>query len=468
MQRALGQGGEMDIVGQMVRQAATRTAIETGRPPYEVVLAAVRERVTGLLTPAQLEQPAPAEREALRQAVAEEIARYNQAAPVYGQAPLEESADVVAERVLDEVLGLGPLEALLSDDDVEDIYILGPHQVTVATSDGRRRTEGLDFGDQERLMNLARRALAQDGKRVDFAQPFADARLRDGSRFHIAIYPCAQPWPQITIRRHRQIFAPGRDRLARLIGLGTLTPPAALLLRLALRARVSILVTGATAAGKTTVVNALGGELAPLDAVTCIEDTRELAFPGQNVSHLVTRLPSPEGGGAITERYLVQQALRKRPDWIVLGEARGAEAWDFAQAGNTGHGILGSVHANGTRDAVDRYRDLCLEAGENLRESVVLRGVVRAFRLVVYVERDARLGRRVVKRITEVTGNVAEQNVPVLQDLFSWENGKLCCTGARPYPRLAGLLEGAGCGYEQVLRGEGIPAAWSQEARRWA
>ena len=464
-QRVLGQSGEVDVVGRMVRQAAARSAAETGRTPFRAVLEAVRERVTMLLTPAQLENPGPAERDALRRVVAEEIARYNEAAPVYGRALLEEPVEVVTERVLGEILGLGPLEALLSDDGVEDIYILGPHRVVVVTADGRRRTVGLDFGGRERLMGLVRRALAQDGKRVDFARPFADARLRDGSRFHVSIYPCADPWPQIVIRRHRPLFAPGEDRLARLIGLGTLTPQAALLLRAAVGAKVPILVTGATAAGKTTMINALGGELDPLDAVVCIEDTRELNFPGRNVSYLTTRPPSPEGEGAVTQRYLVQQALRKRPEWIVLGEARGAEAWDFAQAGNTGHAILGSVHANSARDAVERYRDLCLEAGENLRENVVLRGVVRAFRLVVYVELDSRLGRRVVKQITEVTGNVTEENIPVLQDLFVWDDGRLRCTGSRPYPRLGRMLDQAGCGYEQVMCGEGIPPAWLQEAQ---
>ena len=129
---------------------------------------------------------------------------------------------------------------------------------------------------------------------------------------------------------------------------------------------------------------------------------------------------------------------------------------------------MGSAHANSARYAIERYRDLCLEAGENLRENVVLRGVVRAFRLVVYVELDSRLRRRVVKHITEVTGNVTEGNVPVLQDLFAWEDGGLCCTGIRPYPRLANLLDDAGRGYERVIRGEGIPAAWLQEAQRWA
>jgi len=467
-QRILGQGDEVDVVGRMVRQAATRQAAETGRTPFEVVLETVRERVTTLLTPAQLENPGPAERRALQQAVAEEIAGYNEAAPVHGLAPLEAAVDVVTERVLNEILGLGPLEGLLSDENVEDIYVMGPHEVLVITADGRRQPVNVDFGSRERLMNLVRRALAQDGKQVSFAHPFANARLRDGSRLHVSIYPCAEPWPQLVIRRHRRLFTSGEDRLARLIDLGTFTPQAALLLRAAVKARVPVLITGATAAGKTTVINALGGELDPLDSVVCIEDTRELEFSGRNVSYLITRPPSPEGGGAVTQRYLVQQSLRKRPDWIVLGEARGAEAWDFAQAGNTGHAIMGSVHANSARDAVERYRDLCLEAGENLRENVVLRGVVRSFRLVIYVELDARLKRRVVKQITEVTGNVTEANVPVLQDLFGWEDGELRCTGSRPYPSLGKMLDRTGCDYDQVVRGEGIPSAWLGEARRWA
>ncbi len=465
--RVLGQGGESDTVGRMVRQEAARKAAESGHSGFDVVLERVRERVTSLLTPAQLENPGPEERRVLQETVAEEVARYNEAAPVHGLAPVGGPVEAVTERVLDEILGLGPLEALLDDESIEDVYVQGPHQVLVATADGERKPIALDFGGRERLMNLARRALAQDGKRVDFAHPFANARLKDGSRLHISLYPCADPWPQIVIRRHRQLFAPGEDRLARMVELGTLTPRAALLLRMAVRSGVSILVTGATAAGKTTVINALGGELDALDSVVCIEDTRELDFPGRNVSYLVTRPPSPEGEGAVTQRYLVQQSLRKRPDWIVLGEARGAEAWDFAQAGNTGHAIMGSVHANSARDAVDRYRDLCLEAGENLRENVVLRGVVRAFQLVVYVELDRQLGRRVVKQITEVTGNVTEENVPVLQDLLAWDSeaSDLRCTGARPYPLLAKALGRTDFAYEQVLAGQGLPTAAPHDPR---
>jgi pilus assembly protein CpaF len=460
----LGQGGEVDLVGRMIREQAIKTATDTGQTPFEVVLEAVRERVTTVLTPAQLENPGPEERDALERIVAEEITSYQEAAPVRGEAPFEEPPGVIIDRVLNEILGLGPLEPLLADDSIEDIYIVGPHDVMVVTADGERRSIGLDFGDRRRLMAIARRALEQDGKRVDFAQPFADARLRDGSRFHISIHPCADPWPQIVIRRHRQLFAPGEDRLARLIRLGTLTPYAALLLRAAVQARVSILVTGATAAGKTTVINALGGEVDPLDAVVCIEDTRELDLSGRNISYLTTRAESPEGGGGVTQRYLVQQALRKRPDWIILGEARGAEAWDFAQAGNTGHAIMGSVHANSTRDAIGRYRDLCLEASENLREHVVLRGVVRAFRLAVYIELDSRLKRRVVRNIAEVTGNVTEDNVPVMQDLFEWQDGELRSTGVRPYPLLARMLERAG-GYDQVMSSQAIPPTWLREAR---
>jgi pilus assembly protein CpaF len=456
----------MDLVGRMIRERQAQEAAETGVSPYDAVLEAARDRAMAALTPAQLENPGPEDREALRRIAGEEVQRYNEAAAARGHARLDEPVETVVERIINEILGLGLLELLLRDESIEDAYILGPHRVIVVRADGRREPLEMDFGDERRLWNLAQRAVEKDGKRVDFSRPFADARLPDGSRFHVCIYPCAEPWPQIVIRRHRHLFAEGEDRLARLIEKGTLTPHAALLLRTAVRAGVSILVTGATAAGKTTFIDALGGELDPWAAVVCIEDTRELSFPGENVSYLTTRLPSVEGEGAITQRFLVQQSLRKRPDWVVLGEARGGEAWDFAQAGNTGHSVMGSVHANSARDAVERYRDLCLEASENLGEAVVLRGVVRAFHLVVYIELDAQLGRRVVKQITEVTGRV-EGGVPTLQDLFLWQKGELRFQETGPFPRLRDQLAKTG-GWEAVARGEGISAAWIQEAQRWA
>ncbi len=403
------------------------------------VVEAVRERLAGILPRDELDNPGAETAKMLRPVATEEIERYNRLAQSADKPALKGAKDKLIDKILRELLGLGPLDALLAHEAVEDVYILGPHNVMVVTSDGTRKTVGLDFGSEERLMALARRALAQDGKRVDFLHPFADARLRDGSRLHISIHPCADPSPQIVIRRHRQLFVPGDDRLGRLVELGTLCEEAATLLRNAIRSGVSILVAGATAAGKTTLINALGGEMDLQAPVVCIEDVRELDFPGINVSYVITRLPSPEGMGGITQRYLVQQALRKRAEWIVLGEARGEEAWDFAQAGNTGHAILGSVHANSAFDAIERYRDLCMQSAENLRATVALRVVARAFRLVVFLQHDPQLGKRVATHVAEVTGELAD-GVPVLRDLFTFEDGVLNPGPDRPSELLERML----------------------------
>jgi len=364
------------------------------------------------------------------------------------------------DTVTKEIHELGPLGAILAQEDVEDIYVLGPHQVIVGRSDGGRERVEVDFGSAEALQHLIGRVLEREGKQLSQALPFADGRLADGSRLHVATAPSADPWPQLVIRRHRHLFSDGQDRLEALIRLGTITPQLALLLRYAIRAGASILVAGATAAGKSTFISALGSEMDPLCPVVCIEDTRELDFPGLNISSLVAIPATSAGEHTISQRFLVHQALRKSPRWIVLGEARGAEAWDFAQAGNTGHGILASVHANSARDAVERYKDICMEAGENMEERVVLRSVLRAFRIIVYIERCPRSKRRVVRHVVDLTSNITEGNIPVLQDLFVFEDGQLRCTKCRPYPRLTSLLEEAGLDYMDIVQGRKIPQAW--------
>lgn len=352
------------------------------------------------------------------------------------------------------------LSRLLAEDEVEDLYILGPERVVVATRDGFQERPRVELGGREGLMALIREVLLPSGKVIDADSPFADARLPDGSRLHVALAPAADPWPQLVVRRARPLFEGCEDRLGRLIELGTLSPQAALLLRFAMRSGVSLLVAGATASGKTTLIEALGAELPPLTPVVCIEDTRELDLPGSNVSYLQARSASLGGAPAISARFLVQQALRKRPRWVLLGEARGDEAWDFAQAGNTGHAILASVHANGPRDALERYRDLCLGASGNLGEVTALRAVLRAFRLVVFLSLDPASGRRVVQSISDVTGTVTEGGIIVLQDLFGRDGQELRCTLARPYPRLEELLRASGCDYAQVVSGSGVPRSW--------
>ncbi len=416
------------------------------RSPFDTVLDTVRTRIARHVPSAGEAALGAEEMASLRELAAREIEAYNAEASGAGRPPLDGSVEALAESMLHEIFGLGPLERLLAAEEVEDIYILGPDKVLVVTSDGRRTRAQVDFGSRDRLMSLARRALAAEGKRVDFLHPFADVRLHDGSRLHVSVHPCAEPSPQIVIRRHRRVFGPGDDRLARLVALGSMGEDLAHLLRRAMAARVSMLVAGATAAGKTTLINALGGKIDPTAAVVCIEDVRELEFPGVNVSYLLTRLPSPEGRGAITQRYLVQQALRKRADWIVLGEARGDEAWDFAQAGNTGHAILGSVHANGTMDAIERYRDLCLQSADNLREAVALRGVARAFRMVIFLRFDPAANRRVVHHVAEVCGVDGDGRLPRMRDLYAWNDatGVLEAVEDGPSAGLAAALDGAG------------------------
>ena len=429
-----------------------------------MVAEAVHHRSRYPLTQQHLDSMGANDLRRLKGVVAEEIGRYNNEAATHGYGPIKGPPDFAVERVLYEIMGLGPLDMLLSHEGVEDLYILGPSQVIAIMADGRRKKIPVNFGGQEGLMSVTQRALALDGKRLEPTLPFADARLPDGSRIHVGSYPCVDPWPQLVIRRHRRLFESEEDRMCRLIRLGTVSPLGALLLRGAVRAGVPMLVCGATASGKTTLINALGSEMDSLMSVVCIEDSRELDFPGRNVAYLITRPPGPDGKGQVSQRFLVQQSLRKRAEWIVLGEARGAEAWDFVQAGNTGHAIMGSVHANDPRNAVERYRDLCLEGGENLLESIALKAVVRAFRLVLYVEIDPRSKRRRLRHISEITGNINEKGIPVLQELFTWDRGALRCTGSRPYPLLNVLLENAGWDYDLIMRGDGIPDAWKHAA----
>ncbi len=346
---------------------------------------------------------------------------------------------------------LGAVADLLANDEIEDIYLLGRERAFIVGADGRRAPLKLPPGTMEGVIEVIVEVLARDGKGLDGDHPCADGHFVDGSRFHVAIHPVAVPSPQVVIRRFRRLFAQSQGRLGQLVQLGTLTGGAALLLRYAVRSGVSLLVAGATAAGKTTLISALGGELDRLSPVVCIEDTRELDIPVENVSYLLARPASPNAA-PITQRFLVQQALRKRPEYLILGEARGDEAWDFVQAGNTGHTIMGSVHANSARDALYRYRDMCLQTSGSLDEIMVLRNVLRAFHLVIYMAQLGPARKRVVTHIANATGEVSDAKIPVLHDLFVWDDNRLRCTRGRPYPNVLERLARRGLEYADVLQ----------------
>jgi pilus assembly protein CpaF len=313
-------------------------------------------------------------------------------------APLPESERAaLCERVVLLATGLGPLEPLLSDPEVDEVMVNGPGAVYVERGGLLERT-GVSFGGEAELMHAIERVLAPLGRRVDEASPLCDARMADGSRVHVVIPPLSLSGPCLTIRRfRREGFS-----LRQLVENGTLAREAAELLALCVSARASILVSGGAGSGKTTTLNALSGAIPGEERIVTIEDAAELQLRQRHVVRLEARPPNLEGRGEVTIRQLVRNALRMRPDRIVVGEVRGAEALDMLQALNTGHdGSLTTVHANSAADALRRVETLALMAGVGLPHAAVSDQVASALDLVVH---QVRLpdGARAVDSISEV------------------------------------------------------------------
>jgi pilus assembly protein CpaF len=313
-------------------------------------------------------------------------------------APLPEpDRAALAERVVLLATGLGPLEPLLSDPTVDEVMVNGPGEVYVERG-GRIEPGGVAFGGEAELVHAVERILAPLGRRVDESSPLCDARLPDGSRVNVVIPPLSLSGPCLTIRRFRRQGFSLRD----LVAGGTLAPEAADLLALCVGARASVLVSGGTGSGKTTTLNALSGAISGEERIVTIEDAAELRLRQRHVVRLEARPPNLEGRGEVTIRQLVRNALRMRPDRIVVGEVRGAEALDMLQALNTGHeGSLTTVHANSPADALRRVETLALMAGVGLPHGAVREQVASALDLVVH---QARLpdGSRQVDSICEV------------------------------------------------------------------
>ena len=309
----------------------------------------------------------------------------------------ESERDALRRRVLLLATGLGPLEPLLSDPAVDEVMVNGPEAVYVERR-GRIERTGVRFGSEAELMHAVERILAPLGRRVDEASPLCDARLADGSRVNVVIPPLSLSGPCLTVRRfRRQGFS-----LRELVAGGTLPAELAELLALCVAARASVLVSGGTGSGKTTTLNALSGAIPGEERIVTIEDAAELRLRQRHVVRLEARPPNLEGRGEITIRQLVVNALRMRPDRIVVGEVRGAEALDMLQALNTGHdGSLTTVHANSPADALRRVETLALMAGVGLPHAAVGDQVASALDVVVH---QARLpdGSRVVESVTEV------------------------------------------------------------------
>jgi pilus assembly protein CpaF len=298
----------------------------------------------------------------------------------------------LARRLIRDAVGLGPLEELLADPEVEEVLVNGPDRV-YAERRGRLALTGVSFRDELQLRDVIERILGPIGRRVDELSPIADGRLPDGSRVNVVIPPLAVDGPALSIRRFAG-FRPEPDELRR---RGTL--PAALLDRLAaaVRSRRNLIISGGTGSGKTTVLNALSSYLAPEERIVTIEDAAELRLRQPHVVRLESRSASVEGRGEVTIRDLVRNALRMRPDRIVVGEVRGAEAMDLLVALNTGHrGALSTVHADGPEDALNRLETLAMMAGLGVPHAVVREQLLRAVDLVLHLRREGGGARRAV------------------------------------------------------------------------
>jgi pilus assembly protein CpaF len=308
-----------------------------------------------------------------------------------------EDREELRARIIRDTVGLGPLEDLLADPGVEEVMVNGPGSVYVERL-GRIEPTDVCFSGEEELRNAIERILAPLGRRVDELSPMVDARLSDGSRVNVVIPPLAIDGPAVSIRR----FSAERPGPQRLVELGTLDSTTMERLRLAVRSRASVLVSGGTGSGKTTMLGALSSFIEPGERIVTIEDAAELRMQQPHVVRLESRPPSIEGRGEVSVRDLLRNALRMRPDRIVIGEVRGAEALDLLTALNTGHdGALSTVHANSPVDALRRLETLALMAGVGLPHAAIREQLERGIDLIVHMER-ARAGLRKVTAVTDV------------------------------------------------------------------
>jgi len=323
--------------------------------------------------------------------------------------------DTLVQELIDDMIGLGPLEPLLNDESITDIMVNGPHAVFVERHGKLEQMPAIRFRDNQHVNNVAQRIAAGVGRRVDEASPMADARLADGSRVNILLPPLALNGPTISIRK----FSRRQITLEMMARQGNMSAPLARFLELAARARLNILISGGTGSGKTTLLNAVARNINPTERIITIEDAAELQIQLPHVVSIETRPPNLEGQGEITQRDLLKNALRMRPDRIIVGEVRGGESFDMLQAMNTGHdGSMSTVHANTPRDAIARIENMALLAAVGLPARVIRQQIVSAVDLVVQIER-MRDGIRRIQSCIEVIG--LEGDTVTTQDLFSFQ-----------------------------------------------
>ncbi len=349
--------------------------------------------------------------------------------------------DQLFHEIVDDLLGYGPLQPLLDDPDISEVMVNGPKKIYIERK-GRLTKTNVTFDNNEQVLRVIEKIILPLGRRIDSESPTVDARLPDGSRVNAVIEPVAIDGPTITIRK----FQRGKLSVDQLISYGSLTRNMAEFLRACVTARFNVLISGGTGSGKTTLLNVLSGYIPEDERIVTIEDAAELKLQQDHVVRMETKPPNIEGRNQVTIRDLVRNALRMRPDRIVVGECRGGEALDMLQAMNTGHdGSLTTLHANSPRDALSRLETMCLMSGMDLPVRVIREQVASAIDLIVQQTR-MKDGTRKITSITEVSG--MEGDTIVMTDIFRFEQtgisadgnviGELRPTGIRPLftPRL--------------------------------
>ncbi len=391
------------------------------------------------LGPARLFTPSQDDQALVWAVISERLAEAHRDHVLAGNTPLDEhERQRVARAVFDALLGLGPLERHLAGDDVEELLVNGHQRAFVVRAGGSKDRVVTGFGSEAELRAFAARTVAVAGRRLDEANPKADARLPDGSRLHVICPPLA-PFTCLTIPRHRLLAHSLRDLLA----LGTLTPEVAALLRAAVRAGLNVLISGGTGSGKTTTLNAVASQIPTGQRVVTIEETKELALERhlEDCVGLEGRFANLEGVGEVRIRELVRQALRMRPQRIIVGEVRGPEALDMLNAMNSGHeGSMGTIHANSARQALSKLHTYTKMAEEHLADDVVAGMIAQTIDLVCQLRLHPD-GRRVLTEVVEVAG--AEAGRVLANELLRPDpDGMPRFTGLRP--RAADRLQAAG------------------------
>lgn len=352
----------------------------------------------------------------IRQLIDDVIRDYDERA-LLGAVPQLGELEAARRSVYDNVAGFGPLQPLLDDPSIEEIWVNAPHQVFCARA-GRSELTGIRL-DAEQLAGLVERMLKASGRRLDLSQPFVDCQLPDGSRLHVVIPDITRDHWAVNIRK----FIAKASRLDDLVELGSLTEDAAFFLGCAITAGMNVIVTGPTQAGKTTMLNCLSSAIGPRERVITIEEIFELNFALRDQVAMQTRLPNLEGSGEITMRRLVKEALRMRPERIIVGEVREAEALDLLIALNSGIAGLCTLHANSARDAITKMCTLPLLAGPNITSDFVVKTVATCVDVVVHCTRDPQ-GQRHVAEILTVPGRVEDDQIET-STLFSRQHGRL-------------------------------------------